>query len=74
MTDTAYSTRLRKLSKDYFQTHIGFDDYRAQRKIVLDEIDAEFNGRRQTDEDSVDQEQAGFMRTIAFFKDGDVED
>jgi len=49
MSDTSYSAMLRKLSKKYYQSHIGFDEYRFQRKIILDKIDEVFNGRKLID-------------------------
>ena len=46
MSDDSYSTNLRKLSKDYYQNHISFVEYRTARTILLDQIDIEFNGRK----------------------------
>ena len=84
MSDISYSEKLRNLSKDYYQNHIKFDDYRSQRKIIIDKIDEEYNGYKANDmEDnnlSVNESEAGasgdksvFMKTIAFFKNNDVE-
>ncbi len=38
------STQLRELSDDYSSQRIIFDDYRAKRKKILDEIDINING------------------------------
>lgn len=40
-----YSMMLRTLSREYFQGHIEFAEYRVQRKLILDKIDKNFNGR-----------------------------
>lgn len=37
---------LRKLSNDYYQKNIGIEEYRDQRKILLDKIDAQFNAEQ----------------------------
>lgn len=42
-----YGEQLENLAKNYYQHHITFEDYRAQRKLVLDEMDAEINGRQE---------------------------
>jgi len=81
MSDISYSAKLRELSKDYYQNHIRFDEYRSQRKLIIDKIDEEFNARKiidseeepETDE-SADQESSVFMKTIAFFKNNDVDE
>ena len=74
MSDLSYSARLRELSKDYYQSHLAFEDYRAQRKEVLDKIDEEFNGHRahQVADEEPDDPSA-LMKTIAFFKDSDID-
>ena len=50
MTDTSYALLLRNLSSDYYHNHISFEDYRAQRNRILDEIDAELNADSQQQE------------------------
>jgi len=74
MIDSSYSSLLRKLSNDYYHNHIGFEEYRAQRKIILDKIDEELNGETR-DEDSAqaDEPASQFMQTISFFKNTDAE-
>ncbi len=39
----SYAAQLRKLTEDYYNQLISMQDYRQQRKQILDEIDAEFN-------------------------------
>jgi len=74
MSDISYSTKLRELSKDYYQNHIQLDEYRSRRKIILDKIDEEFNGRKaEVVEADADDESSIFMSTIAFFKNSDVD-
>jgi hypothetical protein len=79
MSDISYSARLRDLSKEYYQNHIRLDEYRAQRKIVIDKIDIEFNGAKigeAADESSAENhdQSSVFMKTIAFFKNNDVDE
>jgi len=80
MSDISYSAKLRDLSKEYYQNHIRLEEYRSLRKVVLDRIDEEFNGRKaeessseESDNKSVDDSSV-FMKTIAFFKNNDVDD
>ena len=40
-----YSVMLRNLCREYYQGHIEFSEYRTQRKVILDKMDKEFNGR-----------------------------
>ena len=79
MSDISYSAKLRDLSKEYYQNHIRLDEYRSQRKIIMDKIDEEFNGRKtddMVDEPEVEDtsQSSVFMKTIAFFKNNDVDD
>jgi len=81
MTDLSYSAKLRELSKDYYQNHIRFDEYRSQRKLIIDKIDEEFNARKVNDLDKMQEanespgeESSVFMKTIAFFKNNDVDE
>ena len=74
MSDLSYSSMLRELSKDYFQNHIDFAEYRERRKVILDDIEAEVNGRSQ--QELIEQsghDSSIFMKTIAFFKNSDVD-
>ncbi len=65
---------LRNLSKEYYQNHIGFDEYRARRKIILDKIDEEFNGGQSAIMPEDDKDEASMiMKTVAFFKNTDVD-
>ena len=77
MIELSYSARLRELSKDYYQTHLGFEEYRSQRKEVLDKIDEEYNGRKITaaedDTEVKSTESSILMKTIAFFKNSDID-
>jgi len=74
MSEISYSARLRDLSKDYYQSHLGFEDYRRLRKEVLDKIDEEFNGRRAVTEQTQEAADSSvLMKTIAFFKNNDID-
>lgn len=76
MTDNSFSSTLRQLSKDYYQQHLGFDDYRVQRRNLLEQIDEEFNGRKiKPAETQPDPEKSSlFLKTIAFFQNSDVQE
>lgn len=74
MSETSFSEMLRSLSKEYYQSHIGFEEYRAQRKNILDKIDEEINGRKATDPQIDEAEDSSrTMNTIAFFKSTDID-
>lgn len=74
MTETSYSLELRNLSNDYYHNHIGFDEYRIQRKLILDKIDEEMNGRAVPDKPENDPERDSiFMQTIGFMKNADID-
>jgi hypothetical protein len=42
--DTRFTAALRNLAQNYYQRHIAFAEYRAQRKKIIAEMDREFNG------------------------------
>jgi hypothetical protein len=74
MTELSLSEMLRALSKEYYQCHIGFDEYRARRKVILDRIDEEYNGRKLSDAQTGDAEYSSrHMNTIAFYKSTDID-
>jgi hypothetical protein len=73
MTEVSYSLLLRNLSDDHFRRRISFEEYRAQRKQILDSIDVEFNGLKLPSEPmqpiepkNDEDEPTDFMQTIAF--------
>ena len=80
MSVMSYSARLRDLSKNYYQSHIGYEEYRRLRKEVLDKIDEEFNGRKPASEAQAEEsgtesgESSLLMKTVAFFKNKDIEE
>jgi len=72
MSEASYSMMLLSLSKDYYQNHIGFEEYRLQRKIILDKIDEEFNGYKSSDLQAYEAEKSSLsMNTITLLKDSD---
>ena len=76
MSENSYSLMLRNLSEAYYQETISFEDYRVQRKIILDKIDEDFNGLQalplETErEDKVESSESLFMQTISFFRNKD---
>lgn len=73
MSQESYSVLLRNLSNDYFHGRINFDEYRVQRKIILDKIDEDFNGIESiSDADKEEKEPSIFMQTVKFFKSSDL--
>jgi len=56
MSELSISEQLRELSKNYYQNHIRFDEYRVQRRALLSRIDAEFNGVYEQEDNTVRQE------------------
>lgn len=74
MSDISYSDKLRNLSRQYYQNQISFDEYRLQRKSVLDRIDEEFNGVKTIVPDIASQQDTSsvFMKTISFFRNKDI--
>ena len=76
MNENNYSGMLRTLSKEYYQGHISFDEYREKRKSILDEIDAEYNGWQELPELDVQEEKdSSFLnKALGLFKSGDTED
>ncbi len=80
MTEISYSLLLRNLSDDHFRRQITFEEYRARRKQILDNIDAEFNGLKLTPEPmqaiEPEKEEAtqDFMQTIAFNANKNLDD
>lgn len=70
MSDTSFSEKLHNLSKQYYQSHIGHEEYRALRKVILDEIDKEFNGHKQQETQMSRAESTpDFMSTVVYFND-----
>lgn len=76
MNESSYSEMLRKLSREYYQSHIDFGEYRKQRKIVLDTIDAEYNGYEILPEPDIhNEEDMSFLsKAIGLFKPNDVDE
>jgi hypothetical protein len=72
MDDKSISAVLRDLSRDYYQNLIGFDEYRLQRKVILDNIDLKMNGKQKKDEvEEDDDKNSLFMQTITFLQNQD---
>ena len=66
---------LRNLSNDYYHNHIGFDEYRIQRRLILDKIDQEMNGKTLPEQSRDDAQQDSiFMQTIGFMKNADLDE
>ena len=69
-----YSTMLRSLSKKYYQNYIDFEEYRSQRKVILDNIDQEFNAHISDDLQVDKAEQSSLsMNIFTLFKGNDID-
>ena len=64
MSEKDYAELLRALCSEYFKEQISFGEYRERRKVVLDEMDAEFNDRHE-DEASSPKRDASFIKKAA---------
>jgi hypothetical protein len=74
MSEASYSLMLRNLSSDFYHNHIDFDEYRAQRKIILDKIDKELNGRQTSAPEGGDEQSSpAFMQTISFYNNTEID-
>ena len=74
MSEIGYSLLLRNLSNDYYRRNLGIEDYRAHRKKILDRIEHEFNGRGSQQSSDEEDESTGFMQTVAFMANADIDD
>ena len=73
MNDGSLSEQLRHLASDYYHQRISFEQYRAQRKIILNKIDEEFNGLHLNEAQADNSGSSSFFtRTIEFFKKTDA--
>jgi hypothetical protein len=77
MSDFNYSVVLRDLTEEYYSQRISKEEYRARRTQLLDKIDAEYNGRKsvisETDIKTMETDESFFMKTVAFFKNKNVD-
>jgi len=53
-SDNNFSALLRNLSSDFYYKRIGYEQYRAQRKVLLDRIDEDLNGEDTNGRDSTE--------------------
>lgn len=45
-----YSQQLRQLVEEYYQQQLSFEEYRAQRKLIFDQIESEYAASNQAGE------------------------
>jgi hypothetical protein len=57
MNKKNYSEMLRALTKEFYHSHISFEEYRERRKGILDAIDFEYNGAQESSRSSSGDEQ-----------------
>jgi len=74
--EQSFSTALRNLAWEYYNHRLEFQDYRAQRRRMLDEIDREYNGADdQTNTGDPESSDPVSMGTVIFsVNDNDVTD
>lgn len=46
MSDTHYSATIKNLFQEYYKRNLTMGEYRAQRKLLIDQMDKEFNGAK----------------------------
>lgn len=46
MLETKYAAVIKNLFQEYYKRNISMGEYRAQRKRVLDQMDEEYNGKK----------------------------
>ena len=69
MNDGSLSAQVRHLASDYYHQRISFEQYRSQRKIILNRMDEELNGQQLTETQADNSGTSSFfMRTIKLFK------
>lgn len=72
MSEASYALMLRNLSSDYYHHHISMDEYRVQRKKILDKIDREFNGRDAAQPDDDTPTSSAFLETVSFYNHSEI--
>lgn len=50
MTDTHYSATVKNLFQEFYKRNLTMGEYRAQRKLLIDQMDREFNGAKSMDD------------------------
>lgn len=53
MVDTKYSTIVKNLFQEHYKRNLSMGEYRAQRKIIIDQMDEEYNGTSSLQKDDV---------------------
>jgi hypothetical protein len=46
MAESKYSATIKNLFQEYYKRNLSMGEYRAQRKIIIDQMDEEFNGEK----------------------------
>jgi hypothetical protein len=74
MNENNYSSMLRALSKEYYQNHISFTEYRERRTVILEDIDAEYNGYHPEQESSDSGGSSILSKAVDLFKGTDSDE
>lgn len=68
MNTLRHAEDLRILSREYYQGHISFVEYREKRNIVLDDMDEEYNGSEIIRSDGSGEDSSFLAKAIGLFK------
>lgn len=58
MTDTHYSATVKNLFQEFYKRNLTMGEYRAQRKLLIDQMDREFNGAKSMDDSTQNDTQS----------------
>lgn len=50
MADTHYTATVKNLFQEFYKRNLTMGEYRAQRKLVIDQMDREYNGAKSMDD------------------------
>lgn len=57
MVDTKYSVIVKNLFQEHYKRNISMGEYRAQRKILIDQMDEEYNGAKAAQKKEINTDQ-----------------
>ncbi len=49
VTETHYTPTIKNLFQEYYKRNLTMGEYRAKRKLLIDQMDREFNGAQSMD-------------------------
>lgn len=72
MSEQNYTKMLHALSREYYYNHIDFSVYREKRRIILDGIDADYNGVQADAQCSIEHDASLLSKAVSIFKSNDT--